>query len=666
MAITYGGTLVSDAGVGGDGVAITHELATTSSNATTSAMQAMTNALRFATSKSIRTSTIILASFNAMAALATAVGIIYGGYRYSKRAPKKPTKLSGTQYHTKPGSVLTSSRPSGLFFIHTVDVFPLVLSLGIAIQSATFAAAQSIGLQALLSRGCAVVAIFMLPALFIAPYIQLVFGVETAIRGLRSHSSARRQWTVTICLSIVAIFLLISLLVATADRAPDYCFASLFWIIEHYAEGSFVLFLGISIILIIAIITIILSLSKSLMIEPVERLAASRMVYYLILGFISNAFITPFFFSLVFLDQRQYVFKTLNMSMIASVVSNVNGLMVACLHLFLRSQDNSSIGRRFGGYEVHESKQDSRNSTDEDYGSSHALKLVKGSAKDHRTSTGSVTTLQQSLDAGDKNLGEFLASSSSALADSRAAITLPQAPTFPEPTQPPSVTSPSHTRKRSYSLFPNNSSTATARPPTTAYSSVPATPARNSFGFRPPTIAKPWLGGGHRRASSIESSATVQIGIRFSNVDDFQPSKVCVDTDGPEKVARPSPLAQTEKRPASGDARMKTLPPVPKTCDEGDEIETASPGVNEVDRADNDWDEPNQPITLGPSVYTPSDGLVSRNSSNRRPRVPSLAEVGFSTLSNRGNSETSSVNASPRAGRSAVTTPAPMMQPDWI
>lgn len=58
---------------------------------------------------------------------------------------------------------LTHPRPSGLFLIHTVEVYPLVLSVGITVQSIIFAAAQSIGLKALLSRGCTVVAIFMLP-----------------------------------------------------------------------------------------------------------------------------------------------------------------------------------------------------------------------------------------------------------------------------------------------------------------------------------------------------------------------------------------------------------------------------------------------------------------------------------------------------------------------
>lgn len=163
MASTYGGTLASSATLGGDGGATTYHLATTSSNTTTETTQAMANALKFATSKSLRTSTIILASFNAIAALATALGIIYGSYTYSKRSQRRPSNASVMQYEMKPFSIPSPGRPSGLFFIQTVEVFPLVLSLGITIQSVTFAAAQSIGLQALLSRGCTAAAVFMLP-----------------------------------------------------------------------------------------------------------------------------------------------------------------------------------------------------------------------------------------------------------------------------------------------------------------------------------------------------------------------------------------------------------------------------------------------------------------------------------------------------------------------
>lgn len=144
----------------------TYYQAATQSNIT-AATAAISNALKFATSKSIRTSTIILASFNAFAAFITAVGIIHSCRTYHKRMQRRASDPSVLRDEWKSGLELTQSRPpSGLFYIHTVEVFPFLISLGTTVQSITFAAAQSVGLQALLSRGCAIVAIFMMPGKF--------------------------------------------------------------------------------------------------------------------------------------------------------------------------------------------------------------------------------------------------------------------------------------------------------------------------------------------------------------------------------------------------------------------------------------------------------------------------------------------------------------------
>lgn len=142
----------------------TYYQAATQSNIT-AATAAISNALKFATSKSIRTSTIILASFNAFAAFITAVGIIHSCRTYHKRMQRRASDPSVLRVEEwKSGLELTQSRPpSGLFYIHTVEVFPLIICLGTTVQSITFAAAQSVGLQALLSRGCTIVAIFMMP-----------------------------------------------------------------------------------------------------------------------------------------------------------------------------------------------------------------------------------------------------------------------------------------------------------------------------------------------------------------------------------------------------------------------------------------------------------------------------------------------------------------------
>lgn len=275
----------------------------------TAATAAISQALRFATSKSIRTSTIILASFNAFAAFITAVGIIHGCRQYNKRMQRRASDWLVFQHAWKYGSELITSRPpSGLFYIHTVEVFPLVLSLGITVQSIIFAAAQSIGLQALLSRDCSIVAVFMLPgesihfwrkceeswmanhivAVFIVPSIHLVFGVETAVRGMRSNFAPRGKWNISVCLGVVAFMTLVALIVAATDRAPDYCFASLFWFVRSYANGCFAAFLIFSITTLIVIASMSWKLKKSQTISPTERLTATRMIFYLALGFISE------------------------------------------------------------------------------------------------------------------------------------------------------------------------------------------------------------------------------------------------------------------------------------------------------------------------------------------------------------------------------------------
>lgn len=104
------------------------------------------NELRFAAAKSIRTSTIILASFNMVAAFATAVGILCDSYFRSRRNRR------------------LQLRPNGFWdFVPEGELYPLILSIAIVIQSATFAGAQSTGLKSLFGLGCTTMAQLMLP-----------------------------------------------------------------------------------------------------------------------------------------------------------------------------------------------------------------------------------------------------------------------------------------------------------------------------------------------------------------------------------------------------------------------------------------------------------------------------------------------------------------------
>lgn len=126
-------------------------------------------------------------------------------------------------------------------------------------------------------------------AVFIAPYIQLVFGVEVAIRALRKKPFAPRgKYNVSICLAIVGMLLLANFLVADFDQSPNFCLGSLIWFVAHYSVFCFGLLVVITCVIIGSAVTLFVKLYRSIEIEVTARVAASRMVYYLALAAITD------------------------------------------------------------------------------------------------------------------------------------------------------------------------------------------------------------------------------------------------------------------------------------------------------------------------------------------------------------------------------------------
>lgn len=404
----------------------------------------------------------------------------------------------------------------------------------------------------------------------------------------------------------------------------------------------------------------------------------------------------PFFFSITFLDQEKVIWNTLNLGMVAAVVSNVNGLMVAGLHLFLRSQNTSSICEDLGEYERKKSIYDPRDRRDDHRGSNHSLQPVNRS--NSRARSDSSATLLHATNTEERGFPSPM-SYGTARSPFSPKISIPSGPAYPEPTQPPSETSPSQIRKQSYSLYPNDQPpTAAAVLPATTYSPMTSRPTRDTW--KPPPIVKPWMGRGHKRDSSITSTATVQIGIRLSNVDDYIPRK-STDTDVPDVPDVPDPrtmptirssqlaeyeaktesnysdyagtdiiLADPPSRPSSKDSRMKTLPPVPRspspvviTDNEASMDEAVSP----VSPVSSDDEQGSTLMTLSPTVYQDPVEL-RRTASNRSMRkLPSPLGVGFSTPNGRGPSDPRLAGvAPPRPTGSAATTPIPSSKADWI
>ncbi|KAK3299308.1 uncharacterized protein B0H64DRAFT_97368 [Chaetomium fimeti] len=612
------------------------------------------NDLKFSAAKSIRTSAIILASFNIIAAFATALGILCESYFRKKRNDRNFRFWR-----------------NGFSFVPEAETFPLVLSVGILIQSFIFAGVQSTGLDDFLGRGCIWISQLMLPAVFIAPYTQLVFGVEIASRALRKNPFAPRgQYNVSICLSIAWMLVLANFLVANFDQPSDFCITSLFWFISHYSVMCFGLLVAIASTIFASAVTVFLRLHRSINVEVTARIAASRMVYYLALAVISNSFMIPFFFVQGFRDRpRGPGTNAPTLAMIASVVANVSGLMNGGLYLFLKSSTSSTIGPRDKAAEYenrrarYKAERQQSNDPDDDDFDNHLMNPVAGSRglrrMDSEASLITAEKEEETLDGRSMSSASFRngrrspdSMRSNRLVSAVASVLMPKAP---EPARIPPTTTGPHMRKRSYSLFPRGtmSSKASLLLPATTYSPADA--------LKPPPSMANLSNMRHRRDSSMVSSATVQIGLRLSSVADMPPlsqNKVVasdhvvhtlgcpnappgLDSQSPKRAGAvgsgsttPTPSAeivdQEPQRDPVKDAKMKTLPPVPRI---NSQVPKAEPAKEE--------------FTLSPKFYSPS--------SPTKARLPSPKGVG-------------SPPRSPprRRGTGETTPPMTNAKGDWI
>lgn len=172
------------------------------------------------------------------------------------------------------------------------------------IQGLVFIGVQGTGLSALDTTGCSLIAQFMWPgkhndsfgntamltwiALFIPPYLQAVFGVECAIRSLRRLPfQARGKYDVTICLGVVFMMLIGTWIPSHITPEADLCFASLLYYVADFGLWGLVLFASMTVLMILSAITIFWRLSNATMVDQHQRIAASRMVYYLVMGIVA-------------------------------------------------------------------------------------------------------------------------------------------------------------------------------------------------------------------------------------------------------------------------------------------------------------------------------------------------------------------------------------------
>ncbi|KAI0138820.1 hypothetical protein BJ166DRAFT_473873 [Pestalotiopsis sp. NC0098] len=631
------------------------------------------NQLKFLAAKSIRNSAIILSVFNTIAAFATAIGILYDCYQRAKR--NSPRGQSVRIWNCVTGA----------------ETYPFILSLAITIQGIIFAVSQSRGLDGLFASGCSLISSFMLPGIFIVPFLQLIFGLELTLRGLRRKPFPKRgKWTVAICFAVWTTLLLVMGLITFFIPSADFCFASLFWFVAKWAEGGFALFTLMSVVLIGCAIIIFIKLTRHSTIETSERVEASRMVYFLSVAILSDILVVPFFVYLTFGNFGDSEGTSgLTLSMVATVVVNVSGLMNGGLHLFFRSNIISTIGPRdkMAEYERQQLKHKIRKADPEYDPTSHALQSVSGSKSLRRVD--SEETLVKRFEKDEEEAIESRPATAYGYSPKPPTptavfptISIPRAPEPVElPTQArPSTGIPKRRPSTSYSLFPNtnlaNTASITILPPTT-YSPVENNNTNNDNsrfeGFDNNTLRPPpSIKNRHARNSSMASSATVQIGLRFSNFADMPPMASSIVKNAEQvhnldcpKAIRPSPLAAfttsnepvwpsepaspvsaTSSRDPFHDSRMKTLPPVPRRVEP---IET------NFEKRQQDDETP----ILSSAVYRPESPSK---------KVPSPKGVGFQ-FPNPKRTNTTPLNSTrtpPPMTRSRGNSDVAQPRGDWI
>jgi hypothetical protein len=122
----------------------------------------------------------------------------------------------------------------------------------------------------------------------VVPYIQVVFGIECALRGLRrTPFPARGKYDVAVCLVVIVLMLVATWIPAQLRLEMDHCFGSLMWFITRHGRSGLSILSFVAGLSIISAITIFYRLVNTVTICQRQRIAASRMVYYLVLGVVS-------------------------------------------------------------------------------------------------------------------------------------------------------------------------------------------------------------------------------------------------------------------------------------------------------------------------------------------------------------------------------------------
>lgn len=119
--------------------------------------------------------------------------------------------------------------------------------------------------------------------ILILGYITLVFGIEMAWRSLRSERFAPRgKWNTIVCVAVIKFLLLLTWVPTIVWPMYNRCFGSLIWFSMRYDLLILVILLVLVSFCLLLATVISIQLMRTAEMDPNERIAASRMTYYLL------------------------------------------------------------------------------------------------------------------------------------------------------------------------------------------------------------------------------------------------------------------------------------------------------------------------------------------------------------------------------------------------
>ncbi|KAL8799327.1 MAG: hypothetical protein Q9182_005971 [Xanthomendoza sp. 2 TL-2023] len=395
--------------------------------------------------------------------------------------------------------------------IHPAEVLPLVTATAIALQGTVYIVVQVIGLHSLV-KDCEIIAQVVWPALWVVPYTMLVFCLETCFR-LHWNKSGRyhKRRSIFFCIAAVLVATFFTWIPSYLAPSRGICPATLVWWTTHYAKIGLAISSGLLLTFVAGAIIITGLLMRNVELDHNQRISETRVVYYLIMTTSLLVLVVPFF------AQRTLAMDAIRTAWVAEVALNLYGIISLALHIFLRSNADRAVIRAVQG--IGRDKKQLRLLGPSDLEMTMVITSpVLSNEEDRRHQdddsriqpgerTSSHTLMERPPCAAKTNLSE--ATNAENLYEIMAQPSRPVR-------SPPQVSLPPRTLRQGsiYSIFPTFRSAMLRNSISTTFSQDEETKSLQAVKALAPF--------NHKRESSGDSSALVQIGLRFSDMSDAQ------------------------------------------------------------------------------------------------------------------------------------------------